>query len=266
MYLSIDIGDTFTRVGVSEDGQNFGGKDRYPTPQDYQDGITQAVNSVHRLTQILPAKIVTGFPGTFDRQTGQIKTAPHLITWVGHNPVQDLQTNLVGCVVLLENDASLAALAEAERGAGLGFNIVVYITLSTGVNAAKVIGGKLDPATQDAEAGHWNLSDGQEFESVASGTAFAKINGIKPEQCLDPYLWDQHAKRTSQGVAEIIDQWKPDIVVLGGSLILAGARFLDPLIRYTVEAFNTPICPIKLSSLGDDNVLIGGLILEQSTK
>ncbi len=56
--------------------------------------------------------------------------------------------------------------------------------------------------------------------------------------------------------------WSPNVLVLGGSLIQAGHKFLDPLIHAVVNDLKIfPAPKIVVSKLGDDNVLIGGYYL-----
>src|SRR6185436_9338463 len=51
---------------------------------------------------------------------------------------------LFNCPVYLENDAALCGLGEASVGAGQGSKIMVYLTISTGVGGARIVGGKID--------------------------------------------------------------------------------------------------------------------------
>ncbi len=274
MYIAVDIGGTHIRIASSTDGLSIENKADFPTPQDYHQGLHQIIQTV---TQLAPGanKLVVGFPGHTERHSGIIEAAPHLPHWVSHNLQADLSKAL-SAEVVVENDASLAAIGEANVGAGKGHKVVVYLTLSTGIGGAKVIDGLLDPATLDAEPGHFIVDPyGKEwpycghtgcFESVGSGTAFEQTFHIKAEECTDPHIWDQHALATSKGMALILNLWQPEILVLGGGLTMAGARFIEPLKTHTEEELGYPPPPIVLADFGDNSGLIGGFWLEQSVK
>jgi glucokinase len=45
-------------------------------------------------------------------------------------------------------------LGEAVFGAGKGREIVVYMTISTGVGGARIVGGKIDASAMGFEPGH----------------------------------------------------------------------------------------------------------------
>ncbi len=62
--------------------------------------------------------------------------------WLEDDPRRAL-SRLLGCTVLVVNDANLAALGEASFGAGRGRRAVFYITVADGIGAAFVFEGRL---------------------------------------------------------------------------------------------------------------------------
>lgn len=269
MYLSVDIGGTSTRIGISNDGKKLTIKDRYPTPTNYDEGISTLVEKIELLTEgKIPQQIVVGVAGLIDKNQGKIFKTPNLSDWTGHALGAELE-HILHTTVIMENDASLAALAEAHQKSYKKYKVVAYITLSTGVGGARVVNGLIDYGAYNFEPGHQILDPngrfwppcGQKgcFESVGSGTAFELTYGVKPENCQDFRIWEEHARVVSQGLVNVITMWTPDILVLGGSLVKAGHKFIDPLIHLTssdVKVFPAP--KIVVSKLGDDNVLTGG--------
>ncbi len=273
MYLAIDIGGTHTRVAVSKDALTIEKRLEFLTSQDYATGLQNIVEAVHQLSLPMMTKVGVGFPGRIDRRTGRILGAAHLHEWISHN-LKDALEQEIKAMVVLDNDANLAALAEANIGAGQGFGRVGYLTLSTGVGGALVINGKLDQATLDSEPGHiiidpqgkyWPYCEQTGcFESMASGTAFEQTFEIKAEDCKDPEIWEKHAKATSKGLVKIIEIWKPEVLVLGGGLTEVGEMFFSPLQSYTAELV-AQMPEIKRAELGEDNVLLGGMLLTKET-
>ncbi|MBI2022051.1 ROK family protein [Candidatus Daviesbacteria bacterium] len=269
MFLAVDIGATNTRIGLSEDGHSIAKKEKFSTPADFSEGINLIVKSINDLAENnLPNKISVAVAGVVDSQQGVVLKAPNLIDY-NNQPIVEVLENKLQTKVILGNDADFAALGEANLGAGRGYKIVAFITLSTGVGGARVVSGEIDETAIGFEPGHqifdpngrvWGCGQRGCFESVASGKAFELNFGVKPENCHNPRIWEEHAKIVSQGLINVIVLWSPDILVLGGSLIKAGQKFLNPLIRHIDE--NLKIIPtpkIKVSELGDINVLLGGI-------
>jgi len=62
--------------------------------------------------------------------------------WLEDDPGLAL-SRLLGCTVLVVNDANLAALGEASFGAGRGRRAVFYVTVADGIGAAFVFDGRL---------------------------------------------------------------------------------------------------------------------------
>jgi glucokinase len=81
-------------------------------------------------------------PGPIDPATRRIQGPPNLPGWLDV-PAPDLLAEALGRPVHLENDANAAALAEWRFGAGRGARDLAYVTLSSGVGAGLVLGGRL---------------------------------------------------------------------------------------------------------------------------
>lgn len=69
-------------------------------------------------------------------------TPPNLPGW-HYLPLSKRLEEITGVKVALENDANLAALAEALVGAGAGKHFVQFLTISTGVGAGLCVNGKI---------------------------------------------------------------------------------------------------------------------------
>ncbi len=86
------------------------------------------------------AAVGVSAPGPIDLKTGVITRPPNLAGW--HDvPLKRRLEEALGVPVYLGNDANLAALAEYERGAGKGFQHVIYLTISTGIGAGIIVDG-----------------------------------------------------------------------------------------------------------------------------
>lgn len=228
MHLVFDIGGTNLRVAVSSDGKTLSAIKVVPTPQDFNEGIRtlkQVSDELSRGQKI--EKAAGGITGPLDKQKIMSLRPPHQPDW-GQKPLKEELEQVLGVPVHLENDTALAALGEALLGTGAGSKIVAYLTISTGVGGARIVGGKIDENSLGFEPGHQIIiPDGQlcdcggkgHLESYVSGSGIAKIYGKKAEDISDPKVWEEVTSYLAIGLNNTIVHWSPDILVLGGSVM-----------------------------------------------
>jgi glucokinase len=83
-----------------------------------------------------------GVPGIIDMETGLLRESPNLPGWADY-PVQAEIERRLKTVVILENDANVAAFGEKWLGAAKEHDDMAMLTLGTGVGGGLVIGGKI---------------------------------------------------------------------------------------------------------------------------
>lgn len=272
-YVLFDIGGTKTRVAISEDLRTISAQEKFNTPSKYKEGLKAIEVAVRKLTD----KPIRGVAGGIRGQLGEGKIAmvhdTLLIDWIDQPLVTALAEKLSSCVYL-ENDAALAALGEATFGAGQGAEIMVYHTVSTGVGGAKVERGQIDDASSGFEPGHQILDidhtilgEGVEptLENLVSGSAVEERMGIKPYEIdQQDKIWDQLAYYLAHGLRNSILYWSPDVIVLGGSMIVGNPRILlDDIIKHTNSVVGeVALVPLIVDAkLGDEAGLFGALAL-----
>ena len=165
----------------------------------------------------------------------------------------------------------MAALGEAHHGAGRGFDIVTYVTVSTGVNGARIVHGAIDEKSFGFEMGHQIIdpdktlvkdAPGIYLEDLISGTGVHVRTGKLPKEIHDPEFWDECARILAIGLNNAIDFWSPDVVVLGGSMITGDPAIpIDATQKYLREYLTIiPQIPeIKKAELADVGGLWGAL-------
>lgn len=208
-----------------------------------------------------PEALVAGVAGLFNKNRERLLGAPNLRDWI-NKPLKLTLQNKICDKVFLENDAALAGLGEAIKGAGQNFDIVAYLTVSTGIGGAKIVKGEIDPHSLGFEPGQQIISlngDTVRLEDLLSGTALEKKYGKKPPDIKDPEAWDNEAKYLAIALNNIIVEWSPDVVVLGGALMnkipLGKVNlYLKKILKITPE-----IPPLVRSALGDDSGLYGAM-------
>jgi glucokinase len=223
MYIVVDIGGTKTRVAVARDFDGFEPARIFETSQDYIEGLSRIVATARELAGDGGVRGVSlGAPGVLSRDKRKLVRAPNLPRWDGANLVADLEKALA-VPVLLENDAALAGLGEAVVGAGKGAPIVAYITMSTGVNGARIVDGAVDRAAFGFEMGEQILGvepTSPTFEWLTSGVLIEQRLGKRPgELGADHEIWDELAGLVAIALHNTIAYWSPDRIVIGGSMM-----------------------------------------------
>lgn len=85
-----------------------------------------------------PAAIGVSFGGAVDATTGTVRLSHHVEGWK-NIPLHQLLETEFGAPTSVDNDANAAALGEHRFGAGIGFDSLLYITVSTGVGGGWIL-------------------------------------------------------------------------------------------------------------------------------
>jgi predicted NBD/HSP70 family sugar kinase len=274
MYILFDIGGTKTRVASSLDLETIKDVQKFDTPTSYKEGIAAVKKAMHEIAgQEKIEGIAGGIRGPLNHEKTGIVSDAKLCDWVGRNIVHDLQQEFQ-VSVRLENDTAIVGLGEVTFGAGKGYDIVAYHTVSTGVGGARFVHGKLDVVSVGFEPGHQILDIDRTvlgryatptLENLISGTAVESRRGVKPYDIAQAdHIWDELAGYLAAGLKNTIVYWSPDIIVLGGSMIIGDPRIpLEPIVKYTQIALGGLLpCPkIVDARFKDDGGIYGGMAL-----
>jgi len=224
---------------------------------------------------------VVGLPGSVDYDAGRLLWAPHLPPqWPDRLSTGELSSAL-GLPVYVANDADLAAVGEALLGAGATSPDVAYVTISTGIGAGVVHRGRLVHGRRSlAEIGHtvidWKawlerapctleeLGSGSGLAVLARQAGLGDLDARQVEEAAvggDPRadaIWEAAIAACAVGVANVLMDFSPSTVVIGGGL---GRRseFFD---RVRALVLSRPEhqpddLAIVASALGDDAGLMG---------
>jgi glucokinase len=280
--LAVDLGGTQMRAAVVDGDGTVRARCAEPTPRDADrpDALIQLAAQV--LNSAPAERAVVAVPGVVNYREGRLEHAPNLPPgWAGALSSSALGRHL-GLPVDLANDADAAAVGEAMFGAGRGYDDVVYVTVSTGIGAGVVLGGRLVAGTRSAaEVGHaiLDFSAAQEgrpatLEELGSGTALGRaaaaaglpaggaelVDLVRAGDRHARRIWDGTVEAVGAGVRNLVHLYAPDVVVVGGGVGRAGELLLQP-VRQAVHAHATPgrSQPVQILSaaLGDDAGLVG---------
>ena len=139
MFLLLDIGGTNIRLASSSDGNSISSVKIIPTPPNFIDGIKVLEELSSQIINGEKIQAVSiGITGILNPDKNQLVKSPHLPNWTNQEVKQQLE-KLFNAPVFLENDTALVGLGEAIKGAGQGFSIVAYITVSTGLGGVRIV-------------------------------------------------------------------------------------------------------------------------------
>ena len=206
-----------------------------------------------------------GIPGPVN-ENGEVPMAVNL-HW-GFKAVASELSALTGLPAKAANDANIAALGEAWKGAAEGSKNVILVTLGTGVGGGIIIDSKIIAGYHGAggEIGH----------------ACVNHNEVRPcncgnHGCLEQYAsatgidfykeGDALAVKTMEKVGDILGSTlavfacvtDPEAIVIGGGVSKAGKPLTDCIQKY-YQKYAFPSCkstPIILASLGNDAGIYG---------
>jgi len=295
MIGAVDIGGTKIAVGIVDDSGKVLARMQAPTDPDRYDRGIEAIARMLRETADQAGVELTGIgigsTGPVDPIRGEFGDVDFLPGWRGKSPVKDL-AQIFNVRAALENDGDAAALAEAGWGAGRNRSRLIYITVGTGIGGGMVFDGKLYRGVDGAhpEVGHHVIDpSGPEcscgfrgcWESLAAGPAMvAWIGSHAPESyqhrdgitakkiCELAQQGDEVAVRAVEheayylglGLANLINLFTPDAIVLSGSVMNSAPLFLDR-IRAVIDTgcrfVPAEKTQLTLASLGEDTNLIG---------
>lgn len=266
MKIIADIGATKMRIASVHNARSFNEPVVHATPHVYEEGIALIATTAQSLAHDEAIEsVVAGVPGVLAADKRSLFDAPNLAQW-NKQPLADDLEHALGGRVLLENDTALVGLGEAHFGAGQPSTILMYLTVSTGVNGVRIVDGAIDRSTFGFEIGDQYISlNGEVYtlESLISGKRIEARFGMPPRELgKENPLWQELARQLAYALHNSIVHWSPDTIVLGGSMfndvgiaISDVERALEPLMR------RFPSMPALLhSALGDFGGLYGALV------
>ncbi len=262
MKLVFDVGGTHIRIALSRDGKTLEQVLRHdtdPSPAGFVSfcAALQTLGREHSITAV-----AGGLPGHIEPATGRLLHAPNLPGWQGLTVRQQLEDAL-HVPLTLENDAALVGLAEATRGAGRGAAIVVYLTISTGVNGVRILNGRIEPGARGFEVGAQLLPNdhGQlvPLESLVGGAALQQRYHQPPAHLHQSGLWATEARYLALGLYNTLAHWSPEVVVYGGSMMRDISLEAIERELKQLPPLGSKWPQLKRAELGDDGGLYGAL-------
>lgn len=192
--------------------------------------------------------------------------------------------NALACPVAFDTDVNAAALAEYRWGSAQNNDVVIYVTVGTGIGGGVVINGKPLHGLVHPEIGHIALRGHSKIkgicpfhencaEGLASGTALNTIWKQNAETlAFDHEAWDIEAEVLSQLCYNLLVSFSPQKIIFGGG-VMTNKKLIPEIIKKTEESLNGYLSfPDNISvsniitspGLGDKSGLFGALALAQT--
>lgn len=261
MYIVFDIGGTTSRFASSLDGETIAETKIEHTPQNLDEAIKLYKQMVDALANGQKVDAMAGgVAGPLNPEKTMLVNAPHLKAWI-NKPLSEKFRTIADCTVNFENDTGMAALGEAIHGAGSKYKIVAYLAVGTGVGGCLVVEGNIAASAMGFEPGHMFVSDNETLEEAISGTTIMQKFHKQASEVTDPAYWREFEEKLMLGLNNLTVMWSPDIIVLGGGVVLQSQLNLDrvALSLYKKLTIYPKLPKIVRASLGDHSGLIGSL-------
>ena len=265
--IGIDIGGTDTKIGLVDVHNKL--LDSVCIPTKAERPADEVIRTVAETALSILDKngiameqcvgVGIGVPGTVDRKKGIVRYSNN-IRWEDVPLVKEMSTYLP-IPVEIANDADCAALGETIAGAGKECSDVVMITLGTGVGGGVVLDGEIYEGREigGSELGHMVIVENGEpctcgrrgcLEAYASATALkreakrASKKELIPSEIFalakqgDPAMKEvveTYIRRLGLGIVNIVNIFRPQLVLLGGGISGQGESLLVPLRRILRE-------------------------------
>jgi glucokinase len=284
--IGIDIGGTNIRAALLDEERNIIEKIKIENrvkkgPEYNLDKIINHINSNWKDRNI--KGIGVGSPGPLDIKNGIILKAPNLQGWDNFN-VKKYFEEKTSLKTEVNNDANVAGLAEAMIGSAKGAESVFYITVSTGVGGALIIDNKIINGANSFAGEICNLiinEDKYSHSGLVQGGLEGQCSGpnisrqatdllgkhIDTPEVFELYknnddsiksLINRICENLSIGISNIISVVDPEVIVLGGSVILYNKELLKIITQKVKEkVINKDAVNIRIAEIGDDAGLRG---------
>jgi glucokinase len=288
MFIGIDLGGTkIAGVLVTPSGKVLMDVN---IPTEAKRGKKHIIDNIHKAIHMLKQSkkvkingIGIGAPGPIDYEKGIVVEAPNLPGWRKVH-LKELFEKKYKIPVFVDNDANCAALAEAWFGAGKFAKHFLYMTVSTGIGGGIIINKKIYRGTTGSagEFGHMTINiDGPKcgcghyghLEAHASGTAMKKKTGMEAVAIeLAARQGDKKALKAIEevahylaiGIANLVNIFNPEMVIIGGGLSNMRELLLKPIRRdFKKYALTLPARSVKIvkAQCGNDAGVLGAATL-----
>lgn len=262
MRIGVDIGGTEIKAGIVSNNKIIK-KVVVKTGKTKEEIIRNILDVIKSLMNEKINFIGVGIPGPADYEKGVIGDTPNL-PLKGVN-VKKIISKRFRKKVVIDNDANCFVLGESLR---LKKKNVIGLTLGTGIGGGIVIDSKLYHGKGNAgELGHCTIKfDGPksvnngDLEAYVSGKAIKRDYKKSPKELKSIRAWKEIGEKIGIGIANIINAFDPDVVVLGGNISKAFNLFKTGMNK---EVKKRAVSKVSVVRGNDDSGIVGAANLKR---
>lgn len=282
---AIEAGGTKVVCGVGRSWQEVRDGEKLVVPTGAPEQTVPAVAAWlgERCAGGGPAAVGVASFGPLDLARGCVGPTPKP-GWSGFDWPAALRHHYPWAAVAVDTDTNGAALAEWRWGAGEGLDVVVYLTVGTGVGGGVVTGGRVLHGLVHPEVGHMRIPHqaddpfggtcpfhGDCLEGLACGPAVQARWGVPGDRLPpDHPAWKLESRYLAAGVTNLALIVSPQVIVMGGGVmevpgLLASVRsevrslvagYIDsPLLDDEIDRY------VVAPRLGSDSGVLGAFAL-----
>lgn len=279
--IGIDIGGRHVGMGIVDDEGKISKKEiiNYSSKDDIKiifDSINEYISKNSKGIK----SIGIGVPGIVNKNK---------IIYTCNLPIENLDIKKyikTDIPIYLGNDALCATLAEYHYIDGARYSNYALMTIGTGVGAGIIIDGKVYTGKSGiaGEVGHMVIErDGLKcncgrrgcFERYVSVAKLLKDTGVESlkeffylveKNANVAKVFDKYLNDLAEGIANIINMYDFEVLVLGGSISWFGSKFMNVLkSKVNEKLFNkqTYRLHLKCAKLGNNAGIIGASLLSK---
>jgi len=277
MILAIDIGGTKFSMAVFDGETMVRRESRATDAQGGREWMTAQIAAILEGWRREFAFEVcgVGFGGPVNYAAQRVVLSTHVGGWRDFD-LCGFVRDAAGAPAVMDNDANVGAIGEAEFGAGKGYSPLFYMTLSTGIGGGIYEDGRVwrGADSYGGEIGHLTIRPGGPdclcgsrgcFERMCCGLWLERDHGRPAKDLLlDPVFVERYVVDLALGLKAAIMLLNPARIVIGGGISKAGGRLFLPLraeLRRQIPAWSGARLDVAPAALGDDSVLYGALSL-----
>lgn len=274
LAIGVDVGGTNIKAArISATGEILA-KASQPTGKSPAGVLAQIDVLITQCDHPDVSSIGIGVPSRVNATTGAIYPGGYVD--LSGPPLVGRLSQVGGRPLIVENDGTMALIAEARAGAAKGCRDAIMLTIGTGIGGAVMLGGQIVHGKASAgQLGHITVAhDGEPcacgrrgcLETLSSGTALRRhiAEAGLPLATTAEQLLQQDGpqagavvarwiKPLRAGIDSLVATLDPDVVVLGGGL--------GTMAHLALESFPTSSswfsCRVAAAALGSDAGVIG---------
>lgn len=299
MVIGVDLGGTNTRTALVGCNGDIFDKQKETTraAEGHEKVIARLISRIDQQRKNAArdgrevVAIGVGAPGVILAQTGVVVKSPNFPDW-NNLPLKAVLETELKLPVFIENDANAAAFGEQWRGAAKDIKSMIFLTLGTGVGGGIILDGAIWHGADGmaGEVGHMTIvPDGRpcgcgntgclEMYASSRGIILNYQEALRTEDRGRGEVTSAQVYQTARdgdpaalaalrqmgrslgiGIANLINIFNPEMVVIGGGVKEAWDLFIDAT-RNEIKkrAFEYPAVRTRIvpSVLSDDAGMVG---------